>query len=75
MGQQCQFLEKCPMFEYFCRAAKEIYRYAYCEGNYDNCERRKRRLSGETVPQSMLPQGSYLWDEQAGEKPPMFWLS
>lgn len=75
MEQHCQFLEKCPMFEYFCRSAKKVYRAAYCEGDYEKCERRKRRLSGEPVPNSMLPQGTLLWDESIGEQPPKFWLS
>ncbi len=75
MDEKCQFIEKCPMFEYFCNAAKLIYRAAYCEGSFEKCKRRQLRLSGQPVPNSMLPQGSLLWDEKIGEQPPKFWIS
>lgn len=75
MNDHCEFIEKCPMFAYFSRSAEDLYRYAYCEGEYGNCERRTLRLAGETVPDSLLPQGIHLWNEAAGEEPPVYWIS
>ena len=68
MGKQCQFIEGCPMFKYFCRAAETIYRQVYCEGDYESCARRNLNLAGQPVPENLLPKGVNLWEE--GETPP-----
>ncbi len=74
MDQHCQFIDGCPMFKYFCRAAEVIYRQVYCEGDFESCARRKLRLDGQPVPANLLPQGVNLWEE--GETPPeKFFLS
>lgn len=59
------------MFQYFCRAAKRVYRELYCEGDYASCERRKLRMAGQPVPHNLLPHGRPLWDPS--EKPPPLW--
>ena len=74
MDNKCQFIDSCPMFKYFCRAAQIIYSQVYCEGDYESCERLKRRINGQPVPENLLPQGLKLWPD--GETPPEeFFLS
>jgi hypothetical protein len=64
------------MFKYFCRVAQEIYKAAYCEGDFSTCARRRLRLAGEKVPVSLLPQGFLLWNEAEGEEAPTeFYIS
>lgn len=68
MTTQCEFLDGCPMFQYFCTCAEAVYRAAYCEGDYHLCERRTRRRAGEDVPLNLMPQGTKLWPD--GTTPP-----
>ncbi len=64
----CNFVEGCPMFKYFNRIAAVVYRMAYCQGDYENCARRKLRLANQPVPENLGPQGVRLWPD--GEQPP-----
>lgn len=68
MGSKCEFIEGCPMFSRFCYMAETLYRMAFCEGDFETCARRKLRLSGETVPENLMPQGGKLWPD--GTEPP-----
>lgn len=72
MEESCEFLEGCPMFKYFNRSAQKVYSKMYCTGNFARCERRKLRLAGRTVPESLLPYGGRLWNDD--ELPPVGWL-
>lgn len=63
MSENCPYVDGCPIFEYFCRAAKTVYMNLYCQGEYQNCERYKLRQAGEPVPNNLLPHGSTLWDD------------
>lgn len=56
------------MFRYFDRVAEYVYRVAYCEGDFEGCARRQLRLSGQTVPDNLMPQGTKLWPD--GGTPP-----
>jgi hypothetical protein len=60
----CQFIEKCPMFQYFTTSAKHVYIQMYCKGNFERCKRRKLRVAGQAVPEGLLPYGGYLWEEK-----------
>ncbi|NDJ76367.1 MAG: hypothetical protein GYB65_08910 [Chloroflexi bacterium] len=71
MPEACQFLDGCPMFAYFCRAAKKVYREMYCEGDFAACARRQLRMENNPVPDNLLPHGSTLWDDH--QKPPKYW--
>jgi hypothetical protein len=71
MGQNCEFIEKCPMFRYFRSVAKMIYQDMYCQGKFVDCERRKLRLAEQPVPANLLPNGCKLWQDE--EKPPPMW--
>jgi hypothetical protein len=71
MDEHCQFLDKCPMFKYFNRAAQKVYIQVYCKGNFASCARRRLRLAGEAVPVNLMPHGSKLWKD--GAAPPEFW--
>ena len=59
------------MYRYFRSTAKLIYQELYCQGKFENCERRKRRLAGAPVPANLLPNGAKLWDD--ADKPPPMW--
>jgi len=45
-----------------------VYRMAYCQGDFENCARRKLRLASQPVPENLGPQGLRLWPD--GEQPP-----
>ena len=68
MEGKCQYIEGCPVYAYFCRAAEMIYRAVYCERSFKECARYHLRMAGETVPINLLPQGTKLWED--GEEPP-----
>jgi hypothetical protein len=47
---------------------QDDFRMVYCEGEYEICERRKLRLLGQSIPDSLMPQGTKLWPD--GVSPP-----
>ena len=59
---ECQFLNICPVFQRFgLEGAKNTWILLYCRGpKQDQCERRRRRLRGERVPATLLPNGKQL---------------
>jgi hypothetical protein len=63
MEVKCQYIEGCPVYAYFCRAAEMIYRAVYCERSFKECARYRRRTAGEPVPINLLPQGTKLWED------------
>jgi hypothetical protein len=69
--QTCEFLDRCPMFKYFQDVARQIYADVYCQGSFEVCHRRRRRLCGEPVPDSLLPHGGNLWEDD--QDPPPYW--
>jgi hypothetical protein len=68
MARQCEFVEGCPMFKYFRAGARRIYLEIFCQGDFEVCHRRRRRLAGEPVPRNLLPHGGTLWAEK--DSPP-----
>ncbi len=60
--QQCEFLAGCPIFNRFkIEGVRNTWIVLYCRGpKWEQCERRIRRLRGETVPPLLLPNGDYL---------------
>jgi hypothetical protein len=68
MEGKCQYIEGCPVYAYFCRAAEMIYRAVYCERSFRESARYRLRTAGESVPINLLPQGTKLWED--GEEPP-----
>ena len=64
MPRSCQFVEACPMFKYFKRFAQKVYLSMYCEGYFADCKRRELRLAGKPVPETLLPNGSTLWNTE-----------
>jgi hypothetical protein len=49
------------MYKHFrIEASKDFFIARYCEGDFANCRRKKRRDAGETVPEKMLPNGELL---------------
>lgn len=69
--QQCEYIDGCPMFKYFRNVAKRIYSDVYCTGDFQICERRKRRNAGLSVPDNLLPHGGKLWEDD--QRPPDMW--
>jgi hypothetical protein len=61
-NQHCENLERCPVFKYFRKFAKQIYIDIYCEGDYVICRRRQLWVEGKPVPENLLPHGGTLWD-------------
>ncbi len=57
----CEFLEKCPIFARFSSEGTANYWInMFCKGKNEKCERKKLRLAGQEVPQTMLPNGTHL---------------
>lgn len=57
----CEFLEKCPIFEKFSsEGLANFWIGKYCQGKPEKCERKKLRLSNQDVPKTMLPNGTHL---------------
>jgi len=59
---ECQFLSGCPVFKK-CQTGliKDIFTRKYCKGSLlEECERRKLKLSGSNVPETLLPNGEHL---------------
>ena len=57
--QECEFIEKCPVFQK-CRtgALEKVFSVRYCKGSQlENCERRKLKKTGQEVPPDLLPNG------------------
>ena len=52
------------MFRYFKRFAQKVYLSMYCEGYFSDCKRRELRLAGKPVPDTLLPNGSTLWNTE-----------
>ena len=58
----CKYLSGCPIFNLFkSESLKNVWIKFYCLG-YKNseCERLKLREKGEKVPDTLLPNGTYL---------------
>jgi DNA-binding response OmpR family regulator len=60
-GRKCSYLASCPFFEVMGSPADSaILREQYCRGDYRECERYRRKSSGQSVPINMHPDGSCL---------------
>ena len=71
MSQECEYIQGCPMFRYFCKIAQKVYVEVYCQGYFDVCARRQLRTSGKPVPDNLLPHGGTLWNDE--DSPPKYW--
>ncbi len=57
----CDRVERCPLFKHFSlKSSLLIWTTAYCNGNFQRCERLKRATAGLQVPTHMLPNGKLL---------------
>ncbi len=55
---ECPRLGPCEMFHLFDSAGfTEVWKAAYCRGNFPRCERYQLFLKGEKVPPALLPNG------------------
>jgi len=41
-------------------ASKKVFIIQYCEGQWERCERYRRRIAGLPVPDNLLPNGMFL---------------
>ena len=61
MKKDCEFMEKCPIYGKFSfEGLENVFIALYCKGDFDNCERKKLKISGQEVPEKLLPNGKYL---------------
>ena len=60
--QDCEFLEKCPIFAKFkIEDLKNYWIHMYCKGTkQDDCSRKILRKQGKEVPKTLLPNGQHL---------------
>lgn len=57
----CSHLKSCPMFAAFeTEATGRIFRQFYCEGKFNTCARYQKSEKGESVPDTLLPNGAFL---------------
>jgi len=57
----CEFLEGCPIFAKFkSEGSKNLWISNYCKLNHEKCERKKLRINFESVPITLLPNGTHL---------------
>ena len=55
---KCEFMEGCPMYsEFKSENAKKTFVILYCEGQHEDCARKKIRISGDLPPADLLPTG------------------
>ncbi len=54
---RCEFYQECTLFAHLCKSRDKVYRTAYCEGDYESCERRNLRLQGIAAPDELMPSG------------------
>ena len=59
-GLFCPYFSECPIFERFSTETSK-YISQYCKGDFEECERKKRKEAGQQVPPSLLPDGSSLF--------------
>lgn len=51
----------CPLFQLFSsEKSGSIFKKFYCQGEFNTCQRKQLGDKGQTVPQNMLPNGTYL---------------
>lgn len=61
MEKKCPYLEGCRMYKYLrLQSLKEMYITHFCQGNFEECQRKKLRDSGQMVPDKLLPTGAEL---------------
>lgn len=56
----CPFEARCPMFKLFKTALLEVWKGAYCHGQYETCERFNISSGGEVPGDRLLPDGTRL---------------
>lgn len=60
---RCEFAESCALFGHLVEDPDDVYRAAYCEGNFKACERYKLRLRGVIAPDDLMPFGYQMWPD------------
>ena len=61
MAEHCEFIDGCPLYAQFKNQnSKKTFSILYCEGQHENCARKKIRLTGEKPPDDLLPTGKRL---------------
>ncbi len=61
----CPFLDKCPMFQKLkFDATKKLLINLYCQKDYQKCVRYIKRMKGEEVPDTLLPNGEKLYTQE-----------
>jgi hypothetical protein len=57
----CKYLADCPVFARFTNAgAGAVWVELFCRNDFVACERLKLRQAGAQVPETLLPNGTYL---------------
>ncbi|HZS42585.1 MAG TPA: hypothetical protein VFF06_37400 [Polyangia bacterium] len=57
----CPHTASCPLFPRFTlQSALKIWQMKYCEADYKRCARYQLSLSGQPVPNGLLPNGQLL---------------
>lgn len=57
----CSHLKTCPMFKAFgAESTGKIFRKIYCEGKFTECARYKKSGLGQSVPDTLLPNGTLM---------------
>jgi hypothetical protein len=58
---KCPHANGCPLFPLFTRQnLLRAWQIAYCDGAFETCARYKRSLTGQAVPNTLLPNGETL---------------
>ena len=61
MNHKCPHMENCAMLQRLqAEPVKNIFTSVYCEGDFENCHRKKRLDQGKSVPNRLLPNGRLL---------------
>jgi hypothetical protein len=61
MAGKCPNLEKCSLLPLLkMEATKKSIIALYCEGSFQNCQRKKMNDAGRPVPEKLLPSGKFL---------------
>jgi hypothetical protein len=60
-NKDCPNIVKCPLYAHLLlESTKDSIVGLYCKGDYEKCERKKLKDSGQTVPEKLMPNGKYL---------------
>ncbi|HEX7477788.1 MAG TPA: hypothetical protein VF331_08275 [Polyangiales bacterium] len=60
-SKDCPHMSACPMYGVIKLAGTlKVWQSRYCQADYAECARYKLSVSGQSVPQNLMPNGAYL---------------